>query len=158
MKISRRDALDYFDHYGYIDLQEEKYYPGERLAQLFLLDSPTSADYTRMQANHERYLRAPIQRAMHIDFVAARRVGVAYDTLIHLGYPECEAYEEFCTPAEETKHCEYMRSLSVDVARHALYDYVEEIGKSHEFHVNLGAVRIEIIRNWFAQYDIEVES
>lgn len=158
MKISRREAFSYFEHYGYIDLQEEKYYPGERLVNLFRLDSPTPADYTKMQANPERYLRAPVQRVMHIDYVAALRVGVSHDTLINLGYPECEAREEFCTPAEEADYHEYMHSLSSDIARHALYDYIEEIGKTPEFHVSWRAVRMEITRKWFAQYDIEVES
>lgn len=158
MKISRFDALDLFDHYGFIDLRDKKYYPSMKLSKLKKLNNNISqADYSKMEQEKDRYVSPPVRNPMYIDFVAALRSGVTHSKLIDLGYHESDASQEFLSPEEGMLLREQGPSRAASDAMHALRNYLFEINSYSSFLSNWEAVRMNTIKNWLFQYGIEIE-
>ena len=153
MRISRPDAVEFFDHFGFIDLWEKKYIPAMELARRKRLDGVLTAhDYEMMERDPERYLRPPVRNPMFIDFTAALQAGVPRDVLLRLGYDESDAHRAFISREELDLLLDAQKTSD---ARHALRDCMSG-AQEDDFCRRCHAVAMETITDWLASHGVEV--
>lgn len=158
MRISRIDAIDFFDHFGYIDLQEQKYYPSMKLARLKKLNiGLTDTDYSIMEHNNKRFLRPPVRNPLYDDFIAALQAGINCSKLLSFGYHKSDADQEFLPYEEGLLLRDRGLSQKKADAMHALRVYLIETNSYDSFLANWESTRMKTIQNWLLQYGIEIE-
>jgi len=158
MKISITDAFDLFDHFCFIDLKEQMYYPSMKLAKLKNISTDlTHIDYSKMEKEKNRYLRPPVRNPMYIDFHAALRSGISSDKLIEFGYHESDAEQKFLTQEEGLLLCEEGPTQAASDAMHVLRSYLFETNRYSAFLSNWKDIHMNTVKDWLLQYDIEIE-
>ena len=158
MTISKSNAIDFFDHFGFIDLQEQKYYPSQRLFQLRRKRIDFEPiDYANMELDKERYLRPPVRNPLFIDFMAGLKSGLTREELLSMGFHEQDETKEFLSVEEGLALCKKGLCSEDAEVMHTLRDQLLADGNYELFLYHWENVRIKTIRDWLSNYRINIE-